>query len=108
MLMKTLVIAAVSLCLWGTVGTAKAEPEALCAERDAVLSALAKEYGEAPVAIGVIGSGGLVEVLSSGVNGTWTIILTSPQGLSCLIVSGEGWRPIEPRDATPATVEVPV
>jgi len=63
-----------------------------CDERAKVLDHLADKYQEIPVAIGVTSSGGLVEVLSTGDGNTWTIIMTSPQGLSCLIAAGEGWR----------------
>ena len=72
-----------------------------CADRDKVLSHLAKKYSEAPIAAGVTTSGGLVEVLTDEKGNTWTIILTTPQGLSCLIAAGEGWRVLEPADADP-------
>jgi hypothetical protein len=60
-----------------------------------VLELLAQKYSEAPVAIGVANNGGLVEVLSTGDGNTWSIIITSPQGMSCLVAAGEGWRIIE-------------
>jgi hypothetical protein len=61
-----------------------------CAKRDALLSQLANRYGEVPVAIGVA-DGRLVELLTAKDGITWTIILTTPQGVSCLIASGDGW-----------------
>ncbi len=64
----------------------------LCAARVKVLGHLAKKYGEAPVAIGVTNKGGLVEVLTSVGGDTWTLIVTTPQGISCLVAAGEGWR----------------
>jgi hypothetical protein len=30
--------------------------------------------------------------LTTGDGGTWTIILSSPNGTSCLVAAGEGWR----------------
>ena len=77
-----------------TAAPAEATPAA-CQQRDDVLKHLAGKYREAPVALGVTNTGGLVEVLSSGEDGTWTIIVTSPTGLSCLMAAGEGWRPLE-------------
>ena len=56
---------------------------------------LANKYKEAPVAVGVTNTGGLVEVYSTGDGNTWTIIVTTPQGMSCLVAAGEGWRTIE-------------
>jgi predicted alpha/beta-hydrolase family hydrolase len=65
-----------------------------CDERTKVLGHLATKYQEAPVAIGVTSSGGLVEVLSTGDGNTWTIIVSNPNGVSCLLAAGEGWRAI--------------
>ena len=53
------------------------------------------KYREAPVAVGVTHNGGLIEVLSTGEGQTWSIIITSPQGMSCLVAAGEGWRMVE-------------
>lgn len=63
-----------------------------CDKRTKVLGHLAKKYHEAPVAIGVTSTGGLVEVLTTGDGKTWTIILSNPNGTSCLVAAGEGWR----------------
>ncbi len=63
-----------------------------CDQRTKVIGHLAQKYQEAPVAIGVTTSGGMVEVLTSGDGGTWTIILSNPNGTSCLVAAGEGWR----------------
>ncbi len=71
---------------------ALAEPQ--CDERDNVLAVLAKKYQETPIAAGVTNTGGLVEVLTDTKGGTWTIIVTTPQGMSCLVAAGEGWRNI--------------
>ncbi len=73
--------------------TAVAQP--MCNERDNVLGHLAKKYGEAPVAVGVTTTGGLVELLTTVDGNTWTIIVTTPRGMSCLVAAGEGWRGID-------------
>ena len=72
-----------------------------CRARDSLLTQLEQTYGEVPVAIGVAG-GALVELLSTEDGMTWTIILTSPKGMSCLIASGEGWRPLAPVPTGPS------
>ncbi len=66
-----------------------------CNSRDKVLELLSETYSEAPVAVGVTNNGGLVEVLSASDGNTWSMIITSPQGMSCLVAAGEGWRLIE-------------
>ncbi len=63
-----------------------------CDQRPKVLGYLAQKYKEAPIAVGVTSSGGIVEVLTTGDGQTWTIIVSDPNGTSCLIASGEGWR----------------
>lgn len=73
--------------------SAMAAPQ--CNSRETVLQLLAQKYSEAPVAVGVANNGGLVEVLSTGDGQTWSIIITSPKGMSCLVAAGEGWRMFE-------------
>ncbi len=73
----------------------------VCAARDGLLNQLEQKYGEVPVAIGVA-DGRLVELLTAKDGMTWTIILTSPKGVSCLIASGEGWQPLVPVSTDPA------
>ena len=74
---------------------------AVCRARDGLLSQLESKYGEVPVAIGVA-DGALIELLTAKDGMTWTIILTSPRGRSCLIASGEGWRPLVPAPSGPS------
>ncbi len=76
-----------------------------CRARDGLLSQLEKKYGEVPVAIGVtsgVAGGALVELLTAKDGLTWTLILTTPKGLSCLIASGEGWRSLAPAPSGPS------
>ena len=72
-----------------------------CNTRESVMALLANRYRESPVAVGVTNTGGLVEVLASKDGSTWTIIVTTPQGMSCLVAAGEGWRSIAPGPADP-------
>ena len=90
---KTLLLGA-ALAVFSTAAAAQNSPNQ-CNTRDSVLSLLASKYKEAPVAVGVTNTGGLVEVLSTGDGNTWTIIVTTPQGMSCLVAAGEGWRAVE-------------
>ncbi len=63
-----------------------------CGQRDKFVEWLAADYKEAAIASGVSSQGGLIEVLSTHDGDTWTLIVTSPDGNSCLIASGQGWR----------------
>jgi hypothetical protein len=81
--------------------SASAQPQ--CDKRDKVLGLLADKYKEAPVALGVTNNGGLVEVLSTNEGTTWSIIVTAPDGKSCLVAAGEGWRALEQVALDPET-----
>ncbi len=65
-----------------------AEAASSCAARDQVIDKLAKDYNESPVAIGLDVSGKLVVVLASD-RGSWSIMLTEPNGASCIVATGE-------------------
>jgi hypothetical protein len=66
-----------------------------CSDREDVLSQLGNKYKEAPSAVGVANNGGLIEVLTSTDGSTWTIILSMPNGKSCLLAAGEEWHDVE-------------
>ena len=81
----------------------------LCGARADILAKLAKEFGEAPTALGLASNGGVVELLSSD-SGSWTLMITfapapgSPAGgRTCLIATGEGWQSVRPQPRDPLT-----
>jgi hypothetical protein len=65
---------------------------AACSPRQDVLDQLASKFKEAPVAVGLANNGGLLELLTAGDGTTWTIIITMPNGVSCLVAAGEDWQ----------------
>lgn len=93
--MMTAAVGAAAFLLGGTGGSAAAMQA--CSTRAQILGALTKRYGEMPVAMGIASNGGLVEVLASPADGgskpgTWSIIVTMPTGISCLLATGESWE----------------
>ena len=52
---------------------------------------LRRSKGEYLVGQGLSLGGRLVEIFASGI-GSWTVIWSSPAGISCLVASGEGWE----------------
>ncbi|WP_417517239.1 hypothetical protein [Minwuia sp.] len=73
-----------------------AQAEMLCKDRDEVLAQLSNSYKEAPVAMGLASNGAVLEVLtSSGQDATWTILVTRPDGVSCIMATGSAWQPVE-------------
>lgn len=52
-------------------------------------------YNEQKLGRGLSGDGNLVEVYMSSA-GSFTVIKTTPAGLSCIVDFGEGWQTIDP------------
>ena len=63
-----------------------------CSSRADLLKRLGQVYSEDPVALGIATNGGMLEVLSTESGSTWTIIITMPNGRSCMFASGESWQ----------------
>jgi len=63
-----------------------------CAPRDRVLERLTDTYGETRQSIGLTPNNGVVEVFASNNTGTWTITVTLPSGITCLVVSGQSFE----------------
>jgi len=65
-----------------------------CFERAALLKHLDGKFDEAPVAAGLAANGSVLEVFTSPDGVTWTIVLTQPNGATCVMASGESWMGI--------------
>ncbi|SIS83621.1 hypothetical protein SAMN05421759_104177 [Roseivivax lentus] len=66
----------------------QAEARKACAPRDVIIEKLAKRYGEAPQSVGLAANNQVIEVFASDENGTWTVLMTRADGISCLLASG--------------------
>jgi len=69
--------------------SALASQHKLCLERDAIGQSLANAHDEWPSATGLASNGELLEIYASP-RGTWTLVLTGPDGTSCAVASGMG------------------
>ena len=65
-----------------------------CGERTAIMDHLADTYAEKLVAMGLDARGRVLEVTAAE-GGTWTMFVTTPGGLTCLIASGIAWEEIK-------------
>ena len=77
--------------IFGRLAPTFAEPQLPCAPRDEVVTQLAQRYKEVPEANGVTPQGLLLEVFVSE-SRSFTLLFTTPQGLSCIAVVGENWE----------------
>jgi hypothetical protein len=65
-----------------------------CDNRDRVTALLADRYGETRRAIGLAGQQAVMELYASDATGSWTITLTLPDGVMCLMASGAGFEKV--------------
>lgn len=94
--MARLSAAVVAAALFAAIPWPALAAAAACAPRDDILARLAEQYDERPIGVGLTSSGALMELLVSPDGRTWTIILSLPDGQSCLVTSGESWQEREP------------
>ena len=73
-----------------------AQAQAMCGERRAIVATLDKTYSETPVSVGLASNGAIIEIFASP-TGTFTIILTRPNGLTCVMAAGENWEDLPNR-----------
>jgi len=86
-------IGALVIFIWsGFASPVQGQP--LCGERGKVLSSLKDKYEEVPVSIGLANNGTVVEVLASD-KGSFTILTTRPDGLTCLVSAGNSWQNVD-------------
>lgn len=84
-----LAVAAFAVATVGSTGQAAAQ--GVCMPREKIVEMLDSRYTEAPVAQGLASGGRLIEVFSSPDGATWSLLLTAPDGTSCLMAEGHGW-----------------
>ncbi len=73
-------------------GPVQAQKQA-CGDRKDVLNYYATQHKEAPVAMGLLTNGSLIEVVTSK-DGSWTILVTKPSGRTCAVAAGRNWESI--------------
>lgn len=69
-----------------------AQAQQNCAPRSVVLEHLSGKFGESRQSIGMGPDGRVFEVFASTETGTWTITITLPNGVTCLVAAGEGFE----------------
>ncbi|NNE51182.1 MAG: hypothetical protein HKN30_02145 [Sulfitobacter sp.] len=83
--------------LFGMVSTGPPAHAAGCALRDAMVEKLTETYAERLTATGLQNAQSMVEIWTSDETGTFTILVTRPNGISCLVSAGEHWTPVPVR-----------
>jgi len=85
----------VALALLLGAGTASAQA---CATFDTMSKQLEQRYAEAPVGGGLAQTGKLLQVFAAKDGSSWTVILTRPDGISCIVAAGRQWYTVARKD----------
>lgn len=86
--------AAAAFYIVSTSDAAAQQRQQNCAPRDAVIERLADGYGETRQSVGIGTNNAVVEVFASDETGSWTITVTAPGGLTCLVASGQAFEEV--------------
>ena len=92
---------ALSLGLAGlilTPGFGHAQPQ--CAAHQTVADQLASQFGEAKRSMGLASNATVMELYASPDTGTWTMTVTLPNGMTCLVAAGDNFETVQ--DPKPA------
>jgi len=74
----------------GLIATS-ASAQSMCATRDMMIGQLSSKYGETPQGSGLNSTTKMLEIWASTATGTWTILVTDPNGTSCIMAAGKDW-----------------
>lgn len=85
----------IAAVLWAAFFMSPAQAQMVCGERKEIVKALEEGHEEQKTAAGLTGSGGLVELFTAD-TGSWTLLMTLPTGLTCLLSSGSNWESVKP------------
>lgn len=94
-LVFTSLVSVISAVVFGTV--AFATPQ--CGPHKQVIEMLSKRFSEVPKAVGIVGEKRIMEVFISE-KGTWTILVTNSEGLTCILAAGDEWEDVPDRFAS--------
>jgi len=64
----------------------------VCGDRGDMVQKLNIDYGETRKSMGLTENNHIIEIYASEETGSWTILTTSPQGLTCLMSAGDAYQ----------------
>ena len=73
------------------LSTTQANAQMMCGQRASIIASLDQKYQERPNAFGISGEKTLVELFTSE-SGSWTMLMTRPGGVACILAVGQSWE----------------
>lgn len=70
-----------------------------CGPSRAIADMLARDHGEAVTGGGIDAAGRLLRIFANLDTGTWTAVVSTTEGLSCIVSSGKDWASERPEPA---------
>lgn len=89
LMLPALMLIPCAMLLASYVATLAASPQ--CAALAEVMRGLSARYGEARVWSGVLPNGQLLSITANPDGSSWTALAVQPDGMACLVSSGESW-----------------
>ncbi len=71
------------------------QAQSVCGDRAEIIKVLGSKYKEMPAAFGIAGQRNLAELFVSK-SGSWTMLMTQPQGVTCILATGQSWEQVPP------------
>ena len=92
---------AISVLLLGGFLFSQPAAASICGDHKNIKKILGDRYSESQRAFGMVNQDGLVEVYTSS-KGSWSILMTSSNGRTCIIAAGKAWQEFEQAMLDPA------
>jgi hypothetical protein len=70
--------------------------QAFCMKHSDFVAEIAREFQERLVGFGILSDKRVIGVFASSRGATFTVALTTPEGLTCPIGAGNNWRHVSP------------
>lgn len=67
-----------------------------CGDRNELIRVLKDKYREEPRALGLSTRGTAMFEIYTSKSGTWTIVMTTTNGLACIMAAGHSWEMMSP------------
>lgn len=79
--------------IFGTLALAPpVQARTVCAERSIIVERLEDRFHETYQGAGLQSATSLLEIWSSDETGSWTMLLSHADGISCVVASGTSWQ----------------
>ena len=90
--LKILLGAALAFTALPVIGSNAEAAGRVCGEREKMTAFLQKRYKEMPRAVGVTSSGKSVMEIYTSEKGSWTVLMTTAKGVTCIMGAGHSWE----------------